>query len=79
MPSASTRSAASHDAVGRWTHTFSRCPVSVAVRSEVKLSSIIKQNAGVPPTSRRQDASERQKREILRYENHPTRIYLPRT
>ena len=30
MPSASTQSIASQNAMGRWTHTFTRCPVSVA-------------------------------------------------
>ena len=41
MPSASTRSAASHDVVGRWTHTFSRCSVLVAAcYSEAEMSPI---------------------------------------
>src|SRR6266516_3539813 len=46
MPAASTQRAGLLDGrpVGRWTHTFSRCPVSVAVRSEAKLSPTTKQN-----------------------------------
>src|SRR5436305_1764764 len=30
LPSASTQSIASQNVMGRWTHTFTRCPVSVA-------------------------------------------------
>jgi hypothetical protein len=45
--------------VGRWTHTFSRCPVSVAIRSETKLS-LIKRAARVTPTIRRRNAPQYQ-------------------
>jgi hypothetical protein len=39
MPFASTRSAGSQSKpVGRWIHTFSWCPVSVAVRSEAEMN-----------------------------------------
>jgi len=54
LPFASTRGAGCSQPVGRWTHTFTRCPVSVAARSEAKLS----------PNNRATRASQQQKRGI---------------
>ena len=53
------QAAVARQPVGRWTHTFSRCPVSVAVRSEAKLSPI-KRAARATPAIRRRNAPQHQ-------------------
>ena len=56
--------------MGRWTHTFTRCPVSVAACSETKMSPN-NRVARVETAIRSRDASQQ--------EGFPTRRYLPRT
>src|ERR1700734_1734619 len=52
--------------MGRWIHTFTRCPVSVAARSEAKLSpKQYRERARVTPASSKRNAPQHQKRGIL--------------
>jgi hypothetical protein len=69
---------AARSQMGRWTHTFTRCPVSVAACSETKMSP----NNTESRAWRLRFAVETRhnnKKGDLGYENNPTRRYLPRT
>jgi hypothetical protein len=59
-PSRAREALAARSQMGRWTHTFTRCPVSVAVRSEAKLSPT-NRAARVSTAVCRRDASQTKK------------------
>jgi hypothetical protein len=62
----------------RWTHTFARCPVSVAAYNETKISlNNIKSRAWKLRFA--VETRHNKKKRDLGYENHLTRRYLPHT
>jgi hypothetical protein len=76
-PSRKREALAARSQMGRWTYTFTRCPVSVAAYSETKMS-LNNKVARVETAVRSRDALQ-QKKGDLGYENYPTRRYLPCT